>query len=204
MFIFNAYEVANFAVGGFKALQKPAEFMALLECVEAHSPKVIVEIGVGNGGSSWAFSKLKGLEKLIAIDLPEGSWGGQPSDVQKEAFQYIANCSKAEVSLISGNSQNSECLENLKKVLGGREIDFLFIDGDHSYEGVKTDFMTYSPLVREGGLIGFHDICLHPEESGCEVKKFWDEIKASGIPEERFSEFVQEPVNWGGIGLVKW
>jgi predicted O-methyltransferase YrrM len=36
-------------------------------------------------------------------------------------------------------------------------IDILFIDGDHSYEGVKFDFDHFGPQVRVGGLILLHD-----------------------------------------------
>lgn len=38
-----------------------------------------------------------------------------------------------------------------------RPIEFLWIDGDHSYDGAKTDFDFYSPFVVDGGLIAFHD-----------------------------------------------
>lgn len=38
-----------------------------------------------------------------------------------------------------------------------REIDVLFIDGDHSYEGVKADFDKWSPFVKSGGTVFFHD-----------------------------------------------
>jgi predicted O-methyltransferase YrrM len=55
-------------------------------------------------------------------------------------------------------------LEEVKRILGGEKADFLFIDGDYTYEGVKRDLM-YSPLVREGGIIAFHDICPHPPET---------------------------------------
>jgi len=37
------------------------------------------------------------------------------------------------------------------------QIDFLFIDGDHSYEGVKTDFELYSKLLSDKGIIAIHD-----------------------------------------------
>jgi len=37
------------------------------------------------------------------------------------------------------------------------QIDFLFIDGDHSYEGVKTDFDLYSNLLSDRGIIAIHD-----------------------------------------------
>ena len=39
-------------------------------------------------------------------------------------------------------------------------ISYLHIDGDHSYEGVKSDFLNYSPLVKEKGFISIHDISI--------------------------------------------
>jgi hypothetical protein len=36
-------------------------------------------------------------------------------------------------------------------------LDFVFIDGDHSYSGVMGDLSTWTPLIREGGLIAGHD-----------------------------------------------
>ncbi|MDE3154712.1 MAG: class I SAM-dependent methyltransferase [Acidobacteriota bacterium] len=36
-------------------------------------------------------------------------------------------------------------------------IDFLFIDGDHSWTGIDTDWRSWSPLVVRGGLVGVHD-----------------------------------------------
>jgi predicted O-methyltransferase YrrM len=36
-------------------------------------------------------------------------------------------------------------------------IDVLFIDGDHSYEGCKADIDAWFPFVKEGGVIMFHD-----------------------------------------------
>ena len=41
--------------------------------------------------------------------------------------------------------------------LAGREVDFLFIDGDHSYEGLRGDWEAWRPLVTMGGIVGFHD-----------------------------------------------
>jgi len=69
--------------------------------------------------------------------------------------------------------------------LRDNKVDFLFIDADHSYEGVKKDFEMYSPLVRKGGIIAFHDIIpdyytrygIKTSSSAGEVYKFWNEIK---------------------------
>lgn len=38
------------------------------------------------------------------------------------------------------------------------KIDYLHIDGDHSYEGVKKDFELYSTIMSENGIITIHDI----------------------------------------------
>ena len=38
-----------------------------------------------------------------------------------------------------------------------KEIDYLFIDGDHNYEAVKQDFTDWFPHVKSGGVISFHD-----------------------------------------------
>ena len=51
----------------------------------------------------------------------------------------------------------------MRTALAGRPLDVLFIDGDHSYDGVASDFAAYGPLVRQGGLIGFHDIVAQPD-----------------------------------------
>lgn len=78
-------------------------------------------------------------------------------------------------------------------------MDFLFIDGDHTYEGVKKDFEMYSSLVRRGGLIAFHDIVPHPLETGCEVNKFWNEIKYF----YKYIEIVRDwNQGWAGIGVL--
>jgi predicted O-methyltransferase YrrM len=75
----------------------------------------------------------------------------------------------------------------------------LFIDGDHSYEGVKKDFEMYSPLVAEGGLIAFHDIAVHTKFTGCEVDRLWNEIKPAFRHREIIADLKQ---GWAGIGVV--
>lgn len=203
MLVLNPYEVSTYAVQGWGALQKVEEFAPLLSLLDIHKPKIILEIGVGNCGSTWAFSKLDSVEHIIVIDLPAGAWGGHEREVTEKRLNAISQASGKPISFISGNSQSAECLEAVKKLV--EQVDFLFIDGDHSYNGVKTDFLTYSPLVSKPGIIGFHDIAEHAPETGCEVKKFWDEVKASGIPDSEYTEFISaENGNWGGIGIVKW
>lgn len=38
-----------------------------------------------------------------------------------------------------------------------KEIDYIFIDGDHQYEAVKADYEQWLPFVKVGGIIAIHD-----------------------------------------------
>lgn len=53
------------------------------------------------------------------------------------------------------------------------KFDFIFIDGDHSYEGVKNDIMLYYPRLKKGGIMGGHDYD-HPRIG--QVRKAVDEM----------------------------
>jgi len=55
-----------------------------------------------------------------------------------------------------------------------RQIDFLWVDGDHSYRGVKQDIEDWVPLVKKNSIICFHDYRDEPD-----VKKAVDELVAS-------------------------
>jgi cephalosporin hydroxylase len=199
VYLLNPLELASIAVGGFGAMQKVPELAGLLDLVTTGCPRRILEIGFGNGGTAWCWSKLTSLEQLILVNLPNGPWGG--SDDEK-MLEHISGNTTAKIDYIAGNSQNAECLEAVEARLGGNLVDFLFIDGDHSRAGCLADYDLYRKFVRPGGLIAFHDICEHPEEAKCEVKEVWEILKDDFKPED-YCEFIAEPVTWGGIGVVK-
>lgn len=82
-------------------------------------------------------------------------------------------------------------------------MDFLFIDADHTYEGVKMDFEMYSQLVRKGGIIAFHDILPHDKRHDPDglvgVHRFWQEIKQT----YKYVEIINDKgQGWAGIGVV--
>ena len=81
---------------------------------------------------------------------------------------------RSDMSFIRADSHNPDTLERVKSIFE-EEIDFLFIDGDHTYEGVKQDYEMYSPLVRSGGLVGFHDVMYDTE---IQVNRYFKEIDA--------------------------
>ena len=64
----------------------------------------------------------------------------------------------------------------LLKILNGRLLDFTFVDGAHHYDGVKKDWLQYSPLVKSEGIVAFHDIVSPNPNSGVEVYRLWREL----------------------------
>ena len=105
--------------------------------------------------------------------------------------------------LLRRDSHDPETVAEVERLLAGRPVEFLMLDGDHTYEGVRADFELYAPLVRPGGVIAFHDVLPHPRVPDCQVDRFWREVR------ERYehAEFLDPDDDigfgqWGGIGVL--
>ena len=61
----------------------------------------------------------------------------------------------------------------------GGNLDMLFVDGDHRYEGVLVDWLLYNHLVSPGGLIAFHDAVAGISHAG--VPKLLEQLSAGII-----------------------
>jgi predicted O-methyltransferase YrrM len=199
----NIGEVWNFInnrlCGLIKPMQIKEEFTELLKIYVEKQPKIFLEIGTANGGTLFSFCKLAPEDAiLISIDLPKGKFGGGYPDWKIPLYQAFKK-ENQQLYLLREDSHNIETLNKVKDILNDRNIDFLFIDADHTYEGVKKDFEMYSPLVAKEGIIAFHDIVKYPPELGCNVDKFWDEIKK----EFQFKEIIKDKNQMAyGIGVV--
>ncbi|BCX15609.1 MAG: hypothetical protein KatS3mg097_501 [Candidatus Parcubacteria bacterium] len=199
----NPEEVFNFAwkfyFGLIRPMQIKEEFLELLKIFQQLNPQYIMEIGTANGGTLFCFCKLaKDDATIISIDLPEGPFGGGYPKWRIPIYQAFAK-ENQKLYLIREDSHKEETLNKVKEVLNGNQLDFLFIDGDHSYEGVKKDFEMYSPLVRKGGIIAFHDINIHLNAPEIGVNKFWNEIKNRFVHKEMIKGHIS---GWAGIGVL--
>ncbi|MCC7447847.1 MAG: class I SAM-dependent methyltransferase [Anaerolineae bacterium] len=191
--------------GGFYRNLKPnqdrMEIGTLAERVSAIQPKVIVEIGTRDGGTLLLWTQAsQALELLVSIDLPGGiHGGGYPVQRAKLYRLFTANQPQCQLELLRVDSQTEATRARLIELLQTRPIDFLFIDGDHRYPGVRRDYELYANLVRPGGLIAFHDIRPNPHADSIQVFRLWDEIKAT----EQTEEIIHEPYQGRyGIGLL--
>ena len=177
--------------------QERDEITKLAEFVYNLQPKVVVEIGTKFGGTFKIWNEVT-QGKKISVDLVEGIHGGisrEDYDSRNQSFKSIYGDS---CTFIEGNSHDQSTYDALVKELDGNLIDFLFIDGDHTYEGVKQDYEMYSNLVNEGGWIAFHDIndTERHRLRDVYVGKLWNELEGEKI------EFNVN-ADWAGIGVIK-
>jgi predicted O-methyltransferase YrrM len=176
-----------------------SEITQLLQLLADQPPARVLEIGTLGGGTFFLLSHVASKEALLlSVDLPFGRFGGGYPKWRSELIRSFARGNQ-QIQLLAADSHSLDTVHQIKQLLKGSQLDFLFIDGDHRYEGVKADFQMYSALVRPGGLIAFHDIVSGPPALVGGVPAFWQELKKQ-CPAR---EFV---ANWNqggyGIGLV--
>jgi len=193
------YTAINFVfsfnlLGIFFIQQSQYEIYNLLQVLVQQRPKILLEIGSANGGTLFLFCYIASEDAtLISLDIDNVLW-------KKLLFKYFSR-GKQKIVVIKGNSHDPKIFNTIKKILGNCKIDFLFHDADHSYEGVKKDFEMYSPLVRKGGIIAFHDIVTNGVicSYGWDVSKFWNEIKNM----YNYIEIIENKNQiTGGIGIL--
>ena len=186
--------LADFAAGDhfFGSVQVPSELAAFGNIIAAAPPERAMEVGTYKGGTLFFLARLASPRAtLISVDLPYRPARAKALKCLRRRGQRL--------EVLQGDSHSPDILAHVKGVLAGRALDYLFIDGDHSYNGVKRDFEMYSPLVRSGGIVAFHDICEHAQAAGCEVSRFWNEVK----PGFRHIEIVENwNQGWAGIGVL--
>lgn len=177
-------------------LQDRKELMFFLQVIyqTIGVPTKVLEVGVFKGGTLrlWQDLVQGGGSTIVGIDIVDYTGGYFRGDKR--------------IHLLIGKSQDKEIIEETKKILSS-EIDLLFIDGNHTYEIVKSDFENYSPLVRKGGIIAFHDIVseeVSPRSApvGCQVKRFWRELIDKKTGSEFYSYSNQMRIPLEGIGIM--
>jgi predicted O-methyltransferase YrrM len=136
-------------------------------CESIEGEITYVEIGTFAGGSASLISTHPKVTKVISIDL------GEPID-KTIPISNVSNFKhdSCVYEYIKGDSTNPSTIERLKELT--TNVDVLFIDGDHQYDGVIKDFNNYKDFVVKGGYIIFDDYqdYIHSPE----VKKAVDDL----------------------------
>lgn len=195
-------EFYDFAGTVFPSHQVRSEIVRFLHHARARRPQTVMEIGTAQGGTNFLLgAALPEVTLKLAVDLHVQNTRLLAAFARPDCRQVFLN----------GSSYATETVARVRDVLAGRKLDVLFIDGDHSYAGVKADFEAYAPFVRSGGLVAFHDIVpdfltRYGRNTGRyagEVPRFWQDVR--GVFAETW-EFVESPDQDGlgiGVGSMK-
>ena len=140
--------------------------------------KVYCETGVLYGGSMILQMKSEIPCHFIGIDLFNGYYGKNYDPHRKVDLTNHLDIVEENINknnphnhsyeLIKGDSKDKNICDKINK-----KIDFLFIDGDHSKEGVTKDFLNLKDKVNKGGLILFDN---YSDPAWIEVKPAVDEL----------------------------
>ena len=199
----NIEELINYHVKDF--LIEPTLFQQVYEEIttfgywlKGFQANNILEIGFI--GSSFHIMSQLSTGKKVAVDYED-----KGRTIWSHYMMY-----GEDFKLFIADSQTEETRDKVKEFCP--EYDLIFIDGDHSYEGVRRDFELYQELLSPRGYIVFHDIDpdhIFRDGAGGQVYKFWQDlsygsktnivtIKSSG----KTTCFGQKE-HFGGIGIWK-
>jgi predicted O-methyltransferase YrrM len=152
-------------------------------------PNVCVEIGSARGRSA-CFVGLalaaNGGGKLFAIDPhTKTDWNDSQSIETLPIMQAHLESLNLTPYVEIVRKTSGEAAENWTD-----KIDMLFIDGDHSYEGVRRDWELFSPHVSPFGVVVFHDTIWDVDQESSKeyrredmgVPRFVEELRREGYP----------------------
>lgn len=157
------------------AYQNVGEFGALWDMVAAGPHERVLEIGSLFGGTLWYWSRLPAIKTLVSVDVPS-THPTVAEGVREARQQWAGWMSEVDFVDVQADSHDLTIVEHVRARLSD-DLDFVFIDGDHTYQGVKTDWLAWSPLVRPGGLVAFHDTWPNGSRHEPGVVKWVDELR---------------------------
>jgi predicted O-methyltransferase YrrM len=143
------------------------EFEFLLHYLSVLKPHNILEIGWGAGGTFYLLDQIS-TGKKVSISLPDDHKHGLGLEQYKD---------RDDTFFIDGDSKDNIIFNKVQSICN--QFDFIFIDGDHTYNGVKTDFNLYKQLLSPRGIIAFHDVDPNhvcPGDNNNNVIRFWHEL----------------------------
>ncbi len=186
------------SLSGGKLAQAPKELAGLAALLRDLGATSFLEIGSRHGDTLFELAMLvPSLTRFMAVDLPGGRWGRRGSERNLDRAAWILERMGKQAEVLYGRSLDEAIVARAK---AAAPWDFVLIDADHTYQGVKSDWQVYGPLA--GKAVAFHDIVGEGKRNitglKIEVPRLWRELKAEG---RAVREFIDPPARMG-IGVV--
>lgn len=149
-------------------VQQVPEIRELFRRVRRMRPRRVLEIGTAYGGSLYLWTRASAPDaRVISVDMPPWELD-DPAEAGKRVQLRSFARARQSIELIRGNSHDAASLDAVRAALGGEPLDFLFVDGDDSADGVCRDIADYGTLLRPGGLmVASQRIAAQREGAGC-------------------------------------
>lgn len=182
-------------------------FESIVKFNENFINKKVLEIGVADGSNAIRIYNHLKPEKIWLVD-PWISQNNRAADRGSNDKQHNEAYEKTKDKF---SNKNCEILRDFAKNVPDKFedefFDFIYIDGDHSYEGCKIDLDLYYPKLKKGGFFGGHDFTgnwnsLHNKEYG--VQKAVSEFLLEQNKKLQFITLCVETVSPDNILPFDW
>lgn len=171
----------------------------VLALIEQYRPKVCVELGTWQGAS--AIPVARSIQRwggtLTCVDTWAGELNDDGGSESGKPPLMLLTCARAVVEAGLANVRLIPAMTVEAARYWSEPIDFLYIDADHSYEGVTADLEAWFPHVKSGGLFLGDD---YGNRFYPGVKAAWDEFEL--LHDLDFTRFQSTPPNTAGVQLV--
>lgn len=139
----------------------PGDRRVLLALSRCLRPRCVVEIGIQRGTTAALLLRESAwIEQYVGIDVPPDTvLARQQRELPQHAGELAAADPRLSVLLIHGGSEELRASDPRLP----RNVDMVYIDGDHSEAAVRADTDLARAVVRPGGVIAWHD---YPSEAG--------------------------------------
>lgn len=166
-----------YTFSGRRASQSKYELEKLIEFLREKSVKRYLEIGARDGDTFYEIVKALGKDaQCVAIDLPGGLWG--KALTSRNLDRAVKNLKEQgyDAHYALGDSTSSEIIDYVRSF---GHFDAIFIDGDHTLDGVTNDWFNYGSM---GDITIFHDIVGTGQSEkvsnrSVDVPILWEELK---------------------------
>jgi hypothetical protein len=176
--------------------QNEKEFAQLMSCFRKLTPRShVLEIGSLHGETlSFLIQDTERGGVVMSIDqlVPPADARYEKQKLGHEfTWHQWAKQNEVTFCCFDRNSREQILVDLMRAVMP--EIDFLFIDGGHDYATCKADWDNYGTMVREGGMVAFHDL----GREWPDVRRVWEQARVGKVSQE----FVESPDQYG-IGVL--
>jgi len=181
-------QLAELAVIRHGAKQEARELALLIPLVSSLAPLTILEIGSAVGGTILIWTVCGDCNaRIISVD--------KDNNFHKEEVWRTWMREGQSLTVIAGDSHDPLTINSVHRALNGEPINMLFIDGSHTYDGVRMDYDNYHRYVPSGGIIVLHDIAIRRADMW--VWKLWEELRTEYLHVE-----IIDASNPCGLGIL--